>query len=76
MKTGHKALVAIWGGIAILCLALFGIYKVVFTPRIGPIGTGEYHWTTYVIFTSSILSGICFSTLGIAMYLKNKQAKS
>lgn len=76
MKTGQKALVAIFGGIATLCLALFGIYKVFFTPRIGPIGTGEYHWTTYVIFTSMILSSTCFSLLGITIYLKNKQVKS
>lgn len=76
MKKEQKVLLALFGGIAILCLALFGIYKVFFTPRIGPIGTGDYHWTTYVIFTTSIVSGICFSSLGIAMYLNNKQAKS
>ena len=76
MKASQKARVVILGGITIFCLALFGIYKVFFTPRIGPIGTGEYHWTTYVIFTSMILSSICFSLLGITMYLKNKQVKS
>ena len=76
MKRSRAALIIIFCGATILCIALFGIYKDFFTPRIGPIGIGKYHWTTYAIYTSAIIGGFCYSTLGIVMYIKNKRAKS
>ena len=76
MKRSQIALIIFFCGIAILCIALFGIYKDFFAPRIGPIGTGKYHWTTYATYTSAIIAGFCYSTLGIVMYIKNKRTES
>lgn len=75
MKKSQKALILIFCGLAVLCIALFGIYKDFFAPRIGPIGTGEYHWTTYATYTSAIIGGFCYSIFGVVMYIKNKRVK-
>lgn len=75
MKKSQTALIIIFCGFAILCIALFGIYNDFFKPRIGPIGTGEYHWTTYATYTSAIIGGFCYSIFGVVMYIKNKRVK-
>ena len=76
MKKSQTALIIIFGGVAVLCIALFGIYKDFFAPRIGPIGTGKYHWTTYATYTSALVGGFCYSAFGVVMYIKTKRAES
>lgn len=76
MNKSQKALIITFCGVAVLCIALFGIYKDFLAPRIGPIGTGKYHWTTYATYTSAVIGGVCYSTLGIVMYLKTKRSAS
>ena len=76
MKKNQKALIIICCSVMVLCIAFFGIYKDFFAPRIGPLGTGKYHWTTYATYTSAIIGGFCFSVFGVVMYIKTNREKA
>lgn len=73
MKRRYAAFLVFFCGFTILCVALFGIYKDFFAPRLGPLGTGEYAWITYAIYTSAFIGGLCYSVLGVIMYVKTKR---
>ncbi|MEG0385585.1 hypothetical protein [Solibacillus cecembensis] len=72
--TKIQVIILISTGSVLFLFTLAMMYMDFFVPKIGPIGDGKRHWTTYSTYTSSLLGAICFTTYGIIGWYKlNKQ---
>ncbi|MEO4054897.1 hypothetical protein [Solibacillus sp. CAU 1738] len=69
-KTQDKILISV--GSILLLFTLTMMYMDFIVPKIGPIGSGKRHWTTYATYTSSLLGAICFTSCGIIGWFKLK----
>ena len=75
MKKRNAAIVMLVCGVFVLFLAVFGIYKDFFEPRLGPLGTGHREWTVYAGYTAALLGGLCYTLFGAYLLLKVKASQ-
>lgn len=72
--TKIQVIILISTGSLLFLLTLTMMYMDFFIPKIGPIGNGKRHWTTYAFYTSSLFSGFCLTAYGIIGWFKlNRQ---
>lgn len=57
-------------GISILLPTLVLMYIDFFVPKLGPLGTGERHFTVYATMTNGLILGLGFTILGIIIWKK------
>lgn len=73
MKKQTAAKVVFTTGVLLFLLTVFSIYKDFYEPKIGPIGTGERHWTTYATYTSAVIGSIVYTLYGAYLLIQSSK---
>ncbi len=74
--TKNKVIFCIIMGSFLLLFTLGVVYYDFFVPKIGPLGAGEHHWTTIVMYSCNFVLSIITILSGIFGGLKLKKRDS